>query len=173
MASPNISRVTPVTSRFTPAGINWIPRAKLFISTPPSSKNLPRVPSVRRTSPGLRGQVLGAAGSHRLSFPISFSCQSALWQPGFVTTHSHFNAERLLQRIHIVVTSASPRTGPLLAQCKPSLMGPEVAQPDHAYRKSSLYGRLIQMRRPARELHMKRILIIEDDRDIVELVRYN
>jgi DNA-binding response OmpR family regulator len=29
------------------------------------------------------------------------------------------------------------------------------------------------MRSKARELYMKRILIIEDDRDIVELVRYN
>ena len=29
------------------------------------------------------------------------------------------------------------------------------------------------MRSKARELYMKRVLIIEDDRDIVELVRYN
>lgn len=49
----------------------------------------------------------------------------------------------------------------------------EVPQPDHAYRNPARYGRLLPMRSPARELYMKRILIIEDDRDIVELVRYN
>jgi phosphate regulon transcriptional regulator PhoB len=52
-------------------------------------------------------------------------------------------------------------------------MGFEVNQPGHAYRNRPRYGRLLPMRSPARELHMKRILIIEDDRDIVELVRYN
>src|ERR1700739_4660626 len=52
-------------------------------------------------------------------------------------------------------------------------MGNEVVQPDHGYRKTAVYGRLLPMRSTARELYMKRILIIEDDRDIVELVRYN
>src|SRR5271168_4862412 len=52
-------------------------------------------------------------------------------------------------------------------------MSHEVPQPDHVYRNSVRYGRLLPMRSPARELYMKRILIIEDDRDIVELVRYN
>ena len=48
-----------------------------------------------------------------------------------------------------------------------------VSSTDHGYRNPARYGRLLPMRSPARELHMKRILIIEDDRDIVELVRYN
>src|SRR3974377_939557 len=52
-------------------------------------------------------------------------------------------------------------------------MNIEVRDADHAYRKTARYGRLLPMRSRARELHMKRILIIEDDRDIVELVRYN
>lgn len=49
----------------------------------------------------------------------------------------------------------------------------EVHEPNHAYRKPAGYGRLLPMRSKVRELSMKRILIIEDDRDIVELVRYN
>ncbi len=44
---------------------------------------------------------------------------------------------------------------------------------NHAYRNSARYGRLLPMRSVYRDLSMKRILIIEDDRDIVELVRYN
>jgi phosphate regulon transcriptional regulator PhoB len=43
----------------------------------------------------------------------------------------------------------------------------------HAYRKSPSYGTLPPGRRAVRSICMKRILIIEDDRDIVELVRYN
>ena len=42
-----------------------------------------------------------------------------------------------------------------------------------AYRNAMQYGTLPPMRTKARELCMKRVLIIEDDRDIVELVRYN
>src|SRR5258707_13517541 len=43
----------------------------------------------------------------------------------------------------------------------------------NAYRKSPSYGTLPPSRRAVRSTCMKRILIIEDDRDIVELVRYN
>src|SRR2546430_15237310 len=43
----------------------------------------------------------------------------------------------------------------------------------HAYRNSPSYGTLPPSRRAVRSNCMKRILIIEDDRDIVELVRYN
>src|SRR5260370_35094093 len=43
----------------------------------------------------------------------------------------------------------------------------------NAYRKSPSYGTLPPSRRAVRPNFMKRILIIEDDRDIVELVRYN
>src|SRR6266849_854510 len=43
----------------------------------------------------------------------------------------------------------------------------------NAYRKSPSYGTLPPSRRAVRSISMKRILIIEDDRDIVELVRYN
>lgn len=42
-----------------------------------------------------------------------------------------------------------------------------------AYRIAMSYGTLLQMRAGARDPFMKRVLIIEDDRDIVELVRYN
>ena len=60
-----------------------------------------------------------------------------------------------------------------LVTIRATLMSHEVPQPDHVYRNPARYGRLLPMRSPARELYMKRILIIEDDRDIVELVRYN
>src|SRR5260370_17515254 len=43
----------------------------------------------------------------------------------------------------------------------------------NAYRKSPSYGTLPPSRRAVHSNCMKRILIIEDDRDIVELVRYN
>jgi two-component system alkaline phosphatase synthesis response regulator PhoP len=43
----------------------------------------------------------------------------------------------------------------------------------HVYRNSPLYDTLPSGRRAVRSIGMKRILIIEDDRDIVELVRYN
>src|SRR5258706_1505825 len=43
----------------------------------------------------------------------------------------------------------------------------------NAYRNSPPYGRLSSSRRAMRSTSMKRVLIIEDDRDIVELVRYN
>src|ERR1700751_3842976 len=45
--------------------------------------------------------------------------------------------------------------------------------PSDAYRIPSAYGTLRTSRRAERATCMKRILIIEDDRDIVELVRYN
>src|SRR5206468_9585983 len=43
----------------------------------------------------------------------------------------------------------------------------------NAYHKSPSYGTLPPSRRAVRSSGMKKILIIEDDRDIVELVRYN
>src|ERR1700676_1665332 len=43
----------------------------------------------------------------------------------------------------------------------------------HAYRYPNAYGTLLPMRVAPRDPFMKRVLIIEDDRDIVELVRYN
>src|SRR5216684_544267 len=43
----------------------------------------------------------------------------------------------------------------------------------NAYRNPPLYGTLPPSRRAMRSTRMKRVLIIEDDRDIVELVRYN
>src|SRR6202795_5108003 len=45
--------------------------------------------------------------------------------------------------------------------------------PAHLYRHAPLYDTLPSGRRAVRSISMKRILIIEDDRDIVELVRYN
>ena len=52
-------------------------------------------------------------------------------------------------------------------------MGLEVPHLDRDYPKMPRYGSTLPMRAPIRDVHMKRILIIEDDRDIVELVRYN
>lgn len=46
-------------------------------------------------------------------------------------------------------------------------------EPDSAYRNPQRYATLPSSRRSVRSVRMKRILIIEDDRDIVELVRYN
>src|SRR5882724_11118979 len=46
-------------------------------------------------------------------------------------------------------------------------------QKSNVYRNSPSYGTLPPSRRAVRSNGMKRILIIEDDRDIVELVRYN
>jgi len=43
----------------------------------------------------------------------------------------------------------------------------------NSYRKAPGYGTLAHSRRAMRSGSMKRVLIIEDDRDIVELVRYN
>ncbi len=43
----------------------------------------------------------------------------------------------------------------------------------NSYRNSPGYGTLSSDRRAMRSTSMKRVLIIEDDRDIVELVRYN
>jgi phosphate regulon transcriptional regulator PhoB len=43
----------------------------------------------------------------------------------------------------------------------------------HVYRYLTAYGTLLPMRSAPRDAFMKRVLIIEDDRDIVELVRYN
>lgn len=42
-----------------------------------------------------------------------------------------------------------------------------------SFRAEPAYGKLTTSRRAGRAICMKRILIIEDDRDIVELVRYN
>jgi len=49
----------------------------------------------------------------------------------------------------------------------------EVGQTGYGYRKPARSSKLLSMRATGRGLTMKRILIIEDDRDIVELVRYN
>ena len=48
-----------------------------------------------------------------------------------------------------------------------------ISNPKAAYRISPGYDTLPPSQRPVRSTRMKRILIIEDDRDIVELVRYN
>ncbi len=45
--------------------------------------------------------------------------------------------------------------------------------PSDAYRITPVYGTLRASRRTERATCMKRVLIIEDDKDIVELVRYN
>jgi phosphate regulon transcriptional regulator PhoB len=47
------------------------------------------------------------------------------------------------------------------------------AHPSPTYRTPQAKGKLPPTRRALRSVSMKRVLIIEDDRDIVELVRYN
>jgi two-component system alkaline phosphatase synthesis response regulator PhoP len=75
--------------------------------------------------------------------------------------------------IHISVTRVSPPKFTRLSHYPGIHVGLEVQQPDYVYRKPAPYSRLLPMRATGRGLTMKRILIIEDDRDIVELVRYN
>ena len=50
---------------------------------------------------------------------------------------------------------------------------PGETHPSHAFRKLPAHGKSPANRRALRSHSMKRVLIIEDDRDIVELVRYN
>jgi phosphate regulon transcriptional regulator PhoB len=50
---------------------------------------------------------------------------------------------------------------------------PGETHPSHAFRTPQVHGKSPASRRALRSHSMKRVLIIEDDRDIVELVRYN
>ena len=47
------------------------------------------------------------------------------------------------------------------------------SNPSHLYPNVPVYGTLRPSRRAGHAKPMKRVLIIEDDKDIVELVRYN
>ena len=69
--------------------------------------------------------------------------------------------------------SASPRLAAGLRQSIVLREGPGNHSLPNNYRNSPVYGTLPSSRRAERTVCMKRILIIEDDRDIVELVRYN
>jgi two-component system, OmpR family, alkaline phosphatase synthesis response regulator PhoP len=65
---------------------------------------------------------------------------------------------------------------PVPPKLKPSTVlrnVPADRTPSDAYRISPAYGTLRTSRRTERATCMKRVLIIEDDKDIVELVRYN
>jgi two-component system, OmpR family, alkaline phosphatase synthesis response regulator PhoP len=67
----------------------------------------------------------------------------------------------------------SPRSDTGLRQSVVLHEGPGTRNHSNNYRDSLVYGTLPSSRRAERTVCMKRILIIEDDRDIVELVRYN
>jgi phosphate regulon transcriptional regulator PhoB len=69
--------------------------------------------------------------------------------------------------------SASPNAVAGLRQSIVLREGPGNHSLPNNYRNSPVYGTLPSSRRTERTVCMKRILIIEDDRDIVELVRYN
>jgi phosphate regulon transcriptional regulator PhoB len=69
--------------------------------------------------------------------------------------------------------SASPNAAAGLRQSIVLREGPGNHSLPNNYRNSPVYGTLPSSRRTERTVCMKRILIIEDDRDIVELVRYN
>src|SRR5438046_6682187 len=71
------------------------------------------------------------------------------------------------------VNAALPSRAALLRQSGVLRQIPSDQNLPHAYRNSPAYGKLSPSRRAVRSNCMKRILIIEDDRDIVELVRYN
>src|SRR5260370_13541593 len=75
--------------------------------------------------------------------------------------------------MHIHVNAALPSRAALLRQSGVLHQIPNDQNLPHAYRNSPSYGTLPPSRRAVRSNCMKRILIIEDDRDIVELVRYN
>lgn len=78
-----------------------------------------------------------------------------------------------LPGIHIVVTATSQRRRHVLLHSKVLREIPSDQELPNSYRNPASYGTLQPSRRAARTSCMKRILIIEDDRDIVELVRYN
>src|SRR5947207_2378527 len=71
------------------------------------------------------------------------------------------------------VNAALPSRAALLRQSGVLRQIPSDQNLPHAYRNSPSYGTLPPSRCAVRSNCMKRILIIEDDRDIVELVRYN
>src|SRR6266705_3364271 len=71
------------------------------------------------------------------------------------------------------VNAALPKYPSLLRQSGVLRQIPGDQKLPNAYRNSPSYGTLPPSRRAVRSNCMKRILIIEDDRDIVELVRYN
>src|SRR5256714_14348313 len=71
------------------------------------------------------------------------------------------------------VNDALPRRTGHLRQSGVLPQIPSDQELPNAYRNSPSYGTLPPSRRAVGSNGMKRILIIEDDRDIVELVRYN
>src|SRR5260370_42457194 len=74
--------------------------------------------------------------------------------------------------MHLRVTPASSFS-PKLSASTVLRQGSGDHQRANAFRIAPPYGTLRTSRRGERATCMKRILIIEDDRDIVELVRYN
>lgn len=78
--------------------------------------------------------------------------------------------ERCSSLVYIRFTETLPITLLCLAKMKGIS---SVQQSHHAYRPRAACDTLLSMRSALREPNMKRVLIIEDDRDIVELVRYN
>ena len=75
--------------------------------------------------------------------------------------------------IHIHVNAALSPFGGHLRQSSVLPQIPNDLKQPNAYRKPPTYGTLSPSRRAMRSTGMKRVLIIEDDRDNVELVRYN
>src|ERR1700688_1226054 len=71
------------------------------------------------------------------------------------------------------VNAALPKHHARLPQLAVLPQIPKDQNAPNAYRNSPPYDRLPSSRRAMRSTRMKRVLIIEDDRDIVELVRYN
>src|SRR6058998_2955959 len=71
------------------------------------------------------------------------------------------------------VNAALPNPAARLRQLDVLRQIPKDQKLPNAYRNSPSYGTLPPSRRAMRSTTMKRVLIIEDDKDIVELVRYN
>src|SRR3989442_13939380 len=80
---------------------------------------------------------------------------------------------RFKHYFHMHVTAAFPTPAARLRQLDVLRQIPKDQKLPNAYRNSPSYGTLPPSRRAVRSTCMKRILIIEDDRDIVELARYN
>src|SRR5258708_5549118 len=75
--------------------------------------------------------------------------------------------------IHLPFTILLPHLHPSFSLSCHNVPQSGVQLTHHAYHYPNAYGTLLPMRSAPRDPFMKRVLIIEDDRDIVELVRYN
>src|SRR4029077_8232991 len=89
------------------------------------------------------------------------------------TSSTSFTSFSSLFPIHRPFTILLPHLHPSFSGSCHNEPRSGVQHKHHVYRYLTAYGTLLPMRSAPRDAFMKRVLIIEDDRDIVELVRYN